>query len=333
MMGCGFRSQGAGMDLSGDGPSDDGGAANCRTLPLPCLSLGVTDVSSAGDVQPALANAKSGDTIQIRGLSLGAGFSVPSGVTVRGCMGAQITDTLAFGGGTGTIEGFTVPGAVVANVTGTYVVRANKFITGGSTTYGGVAVLANDPNASTEVTVTIEGNYFSLRDIGVQAITGFDTLTRKLHLTVRNNIFYGTKSGVTLTEGGLVGEIDAAVDFNTFISGAHGLDLTSVTPTTTLLGDIFYLGAFAVASDSPFAVDHVDAYGVPATSKQMPESGSFANVDPMFADWTNSDLHLLAGSPLIDAVPRGTNGIPGDDYFGCPRPVGNGADEGAVESQ
>src|SRR5205823_10153186 len=94
LWGCGFDRVGLVADLGGD----SGSATNCRTLPLPCLAAGsgIIDVTSAGDVQTAFSTAQSGDTIQSRGLSPGAGLRVPSGVTLHGCMGAQITDPIAF---------------------------------------------------------------------------------------------------------------------------------------------------------------------------------------------------------------------------------------------
>jgi hypothetical protein len=259
---------------------------------------------------------------------------VPSGVTLHGCNGAQITDTISFVGSLGTIEGFQVPGSIVANRTGTYFIRANRFTENGPTNLAGVSARANEGLVSATVTATIEGNWFEPRTTALEGITAYDTLVHTLNLTIRNNIFYGPTVAINLDEGGLAGQINAKIAFNTFIGGGKGVELTSVQANTPILDSIFYGGPMiAVASDSPYYVSDVYYYAAMATAAGAgPISGSFANVDPQFTDWTNQDLHLLPGSPLIDKVPAGPD-VPRDDYYGCPRPVGLGADVGAVENQ
>jgi hypothetical protein len=322
----------AGVDFARVQP-DLAGSTTCRPSPLPCLDPSlVIDVPSEATVQNAFAQAKSGDTVQINGLSLGAGFRVPSGVTLHGCNGAQIVDTISFAGNLGIIEGFLVPGSIVANSTGTYFIRDNRFTQGGPSNLAGVSARANEGIVSATVTATIERNWFEPRNAAVEGLTAYDTLTHTLNLTIRNNVFYGPVVSINLDEGGLVGQINAQISFNDFVAGGTGIQLTSVQANTPIRACVFLNSGSSVISDSPYYVSDVYYYGAVSVMGTMPISGSFVNQDPMFVNWAIGDLHLQPGSPLLDKIPSGPD-VPMDDYYGCPRPFGNGADVGAVENQ
>jgi hypothetical protein len=199
-----------------DAPLSDAPVVSCRTIPLPCLSSTpstVIEVPSEATTSQAFAQAKAGDTIQIKGGSLGYGWKIPPFVTLRGCAGAQIAGNVVFVGSGGTVEGFEVPGEVIANRTGAYTIRENRF-TGNGTTYG-VSASAADSLVSATVTVVVEENWFEQRAHGIEARTYYDTLTHAVEITIRNNIFAGVDKPVSISEAGLVGKITATIEDNT----------------------------------------------------------------------------------------------------------------------
>jgi hypothetical protein len=328
--GCGFSAV-HNPDLSGSdlaGVDGGGGATNCLTLPLPCLDpADVLDVPSEMTLQNALAQAKAGDTIQVRGLMIGSGFRVPSQVTLHGCENAQIVGTIAFDGQLGTIEGFEVSGTIVANRTGTYTIRANKIT--GSSTMAGISALANEGIVSADVKLTVEGNWFQDRPLGLEAITEYDTLTHSITLTARNNIFWGLMDSISLDEAGIVGKINADLAFNTFQSGGTAVRLIDVDQMVTVRASTVNLGAYVVDSNTPYSVSDLYYFGTMPTppNKSPPASGKMINADPQFVDWTNGDFHLKPESELRGKV---TMDIPADDYYGCAR--ANPTDVGAIQN-
>lgn len=54
-------------------------------------------------------------------------------------------------------------------------------------------------------------------------------------------------------------------------------------------------------------------------------------LDPLFVDAANGDLHLTAGSPMIDAGHPQTTDLPATDLDGVPRVLGAAVDIGAYE--
>jgi hypothetical protein len=54
--------------------------------------------------------------------------------------------------------------------------------------------------------------------------------------------------------------------------------------------------------------------------------------DPLFTDPSKDDFTLQAGSPAIDRGSPDANFVPAVDYYGNPRPAGDGPDIGAIEA-
>jgi len=86
-----------------DAPLSDAPVVSCRTIT-------VIEVHSEATTSQAFAQAKGGDTIQIKGGSLGCSWKIPPVVTLIGCARAQIAGYVVFVGSGGTVEGFEVPG-------------------------------------------------------------------------------------------------------------------------------------------------------------------------------------------------------------------------------
>jgi hypothetical protein len=289
----------------------------------------VIEVPSEATTSQAFAQAKAGDTIQIKGGSLGYGWKIPPFVTLRGCAGAQIAGNVVFVGSGGTVEGFEVPGEVIANRTGAYTIRENRF-TGNGTTYG-VSASAADSLVSATVTVVVEENWFEQRAHGIEARTYYDTLTHAVEITIRNNIFAGVDKPVSISEAGLVGKITATVEHNTLYDFATGISLSAVDATTTTRGNLLVKGATAVSGDSVYTVSHsalwqVSGVGIP------PFSGSFTTVDPGLVAPATGALWPSPASKVVNVIPAAAP-MPAEDYFGCPRPAGGSGDIGAIELQ
>ncbi|HUS63766.1 MAG TPA: hypothetical protein VMZ28_04445 [Kofleriaceae bacterium] len=331
----------AGADFAG---ADLGPPAACRVLPLDCLDptpANVIEVPGESTASAAFAGAKAGDTIQLRAFSLGAGFQVPAFVTLRGCEGSVLKGGLAFAGSGGVVEGFEISGTVVANKTGSYVVRFNRFVDGGVASEAGVSARSIDALVSASVTALVDSNRFTARAMGVEARTQYDTMTHEVTLTVRNNIFDGVASPVTVSESGLVGKITPRVEHNTFHGFDRAIRLFSVDNTVTVTaGNLFSSGTHAVDSASAYEVQYSFVWQVTTPAPMAPLTGTFAVADPAFADPALGDFRLGPGSLVIDTIPAGT-AVPAEDFFGCPRPraflPGGGgaakADPGAVEAQ
>ncbi len=309
----------------------------CKPKILPCLDPSPTDVVEVPTEKTfadALAQAQAGTTIQLRGLSIGAGFRVPALVTLRGCSGAKIVGGIGFAGTGGTIEGFEVTGQIVANRTGTFVVRDNRFI--GTDAAAAVEGNSIDGLVSADVKLDVVANLFSGRPRGVAASTRYDTGTHTVNLTVQNNVFSGVDAPVVVTRGGIVGKISARFASNTFHGFTTAFYFGSVD-RPTLVGNLLSSGTAAVGGDSAYEVSYSLLSGVASPGGATALSGTFAVGNAGFANAAQGDFQLTTGSDALDRIPVGT-ALPADDFAGCPRPVGRpGAqalgDIGAFETQ
>jgi hypothetical protein len=290
----------------------------------------VIEVPSEATNTQAFAQATAGDTIQIKGGSLGYGWKVPTFVTLRGCAGAKITGEVSFVGSGGTVEGFEVSGQIIANRTGAYKIRENRFV-GTGTAYG-VSARSVDSLVSATVTAIVEENWFENRPNGIEAGTNYDTLTHAVEITIRNNIFVGVAKPVSISESGLVGKITATIEHNTLYNFTTGISLSKIDAKTTTRGNLLVKGTTAVDGDSVYDVSHsalwqVGKVGIP------PFTGSFTTTfDPGLVAPAQGDLRPSPTSKVVNAIPA-TAPMPAEDYFGCPRPVGGKGDIGAIELQ
>jgi len=321
-----------------DGPRDDGLRSDapatdlpvgtdsqikpCRSIPLLCLDPSpaeVIEVPTEASAADAFDQAKAGETIQIKGASLGAGWKVPAYATLRGCQGAKIAGDIGFAGSGGVIEGFEVTASIVANLSGAYTIRFNRF--SGSTTSHGVSARSVEGLVSASVTALVEGNWFEQRPYGVEARTYYDTGTHQVDITIRNNIFTGVDQPIEINESGLVGKIDAKIEHNTLHDFTTGIYLGGLEQKVVTSGNLLVHGTTAVAGagnsvyEASFsALWQVDKVGI------SPIGASFADADPLFVSAGAGDFRPGAGSTVVDAIPT-TSPMPGEDYLGCPRPV------------
>jgi hypothetical protein len=320
--------------------SDAGPPGACKTLPLECLDpspANVIEVPGEGTLASAIAGAKAGDTIQVKGLAIPAGYTVPAFTTLRGCQGARIDAPIVFAGSGGTVEGFEVKGSVVANKTGTYLVRHNRFVGGGAANEAGVSGRSVDALVSATVTLVVDANAFEGRAVGVEARTNYDTMTHTVDITVRNNVFARVPAPFVASESGLVGIVTAKIEHNTFFDFQTAIALYSVDRRTTVSGNLLATGTTGVGGGSPYDLTYSFAWQVTTPAGTPPVSGTFASGDPAFVDPQGFDFRLGPGSAVVDRVPNGV-AVPGEDYRGCPRPAGPGgaapaSDVGAIEMQ
>ncbi|MCA9553971.1 MAG: hypothetical protein KC933_28295 [Myxococcales bacterium] len=322
------------------GPQPDGGFTPnqpCEPVVLGCLDPALESVLSVPDEvswTDALAMVGFNQTIQIRGLDVGAGVRVPAAVTLHGCEGARIIGAVAFEGIGGTIEGFEVLGSIVANQTGVYLVRRNRFV-GGSSTEPGVSARSVDALVSASVAVVVEQNLFEDRTIGVWVATRYDTMQHQVTAQVHDNVFNGCETGISVSENGLVGHIEAEITHNTFYAFNDAIRLEALELPTPLTANLFVNGGRAVAGTSAFQLQVALLDDVVTPSQSGLYSGTFATGAAAFVDAAAGDFRLTAASDAVDLVGNAPSGL---DYLGCPRPVGLFGsvalgDVGALEAQ
>jgi hypothetical protein len=315
----------AGADLAGG--ALDGGTPPCGQLAaLPCLPRGprVIEVPTDASISTALNAAQAGDTVQVRGVTVGAGtLTVPAAVTLHGCDGARLAATVRFAGAGGAVEGFAgITGGIVANATGTYNVTDNIFrapVTAGTPA---ISARSIDGLVSADVTLRVERNLFTDRDVGVEAATRYDTMTHTVTLTVLNNAFRAVATPVSASEAGLVGKISLRVEHNTFVGFDAAVRLTDVTyAAPAIVSNVFLNGTNAVAGNSAFTIGDELAYMVTTPvggGSQL--SGSFMIADPLLVNPAADDYHPAAGSPALARI-GSPLGVPDVDLYRCRRPA------------
>lgn len=312
-------------DLAGRGATDGGAQSPCGQLAgLPCLPRGtrVLEVPTEASISAALTAAQTGDTIQVRGVTIGGNLTLPGFVTLRGCEGAGLAATVRFNGGAGAVEGFSsITGGIVANATGSYFVRDNIFRAPATAGTPGVSARSIDGLVSADVTMRVERNLFTDRDVGVEAATRYDTMTHTVTLTVINNAFRSVTAPVTASEAGLVGKIALRVEHNTFVGFDAAVRLTDVTyMTPAVVSNVFSNGTNAIAGNSVFTTGDEIAWMVTTiVGGGSPLAGTFDTRDPLLTNPMNDDFHPMSGSPALGRV--GTPaGVPDVDLYHCPRP-------------
>lgn len=324
------------------GPGPDAGFAPnepCTPIVLPCLDRAAPEVLSVPDEMSwtqAVDTVQSNQTIQVRGLRIGAGIRVPPAVTLHGCEGASIVGAIGFEGLGGRVQGFEVAGSINANQTGTYVVSHNRFIDG-MTTEAGVSARSIDALVSAQVNMIVEQNTFVGRNKCAEAATRYDTMRHEVSIQIRNNTFSGCETAIVISEAGLVGEIDATIEHNTFHQFSDAVALYSVAQPITLTANLFADGTRAVAGTSPFYLEYALVDNVETPSQIPPFSGAFAQGVAGFVDAAAGDFRLTDASDALDLVPEGGSSV-SYDVVGCPRPVGYlsstpQSDIGAFEAQ
>lgn len=322
-----------------DAGAEDGGLVPnppCEPEILPCLDPAPEDVYSVPDEigwAAALEAVRANQTIQIRGLEVPGGVRVPPAVTLHGCEGARITGAIVFQGIGGRVQGFEVSGSVVANQTGAYVVRRNRFV--GDAFEAGVSARSVDALVSASVAMIVEQNRFVGRRLGVHAATRYDTMQHEVTIEVRDNVFDGCLTGVSLSEAGLVGRIEAELVHNTFHDFDDAIRIDLVDRVTPLSANLFARGQRAVAGESLFELRVAMLDDVATESQTRPFSGTFVRGDADFVDAEAGDFRLSPTSDAIDFVPNAEAGL---DFAGCPRPVAfvdasPTGDVGALEAQ
>lgn len=311
----------------------------CITLPLDCLdpsAPNVIEVPSERTMQQAVNEAQAGTTIQLRGVSLPAGWRVPPFVTLRGCAGAKIIGAIGFDGSAGTVEGFEITGSLVANKSGSYVVRYNRFT--GSSNDPGVDAMSAEPYLNVQVTMRAEANRFEGRPLGIAASTRYDnSMTRTVAIDIENNVFHAVAQPVLINQAGLSGQVQARITSNTLVGFDQGVRLFAQNnpQQAVLRGNLFTQGTTAVSGAVPFSVEYTIVHAVGTASSVPPIAGAFIQADPGFVDAAAGDFRVTS-SFAIDAIPSGTP-VPATDHQGCARPAGAAlpprADIGAYESQ
>jgi len=316
-----------------------GPPTSCRPTPLPCLDASDPDVieipTEAG--AEAFDDANAGQTVQVRALTLSSTFRIAPLVTVRGCEGATVDSagTLWPRGSGAIIEGFEVAGSVVLNKTGSYIVRDNIFADRTSAADASIEARSVDALVSADVEVIVERNRFARVARAVSASTRYDTMTHRVALTVRNNLFVDTDEAVVISEGGLVGEIESAVVHNTFVGFDTAVRYFGVETRPTLAANLFAMGTLGVATDSVYEGANNMSWAVDDPHQVPPFGGTFVTIPEPFVDTAGGDYRLAPDALAIDVY---ASGDLGEDVVGCPRPVALGGgspryDVGAYEAQ
>lgn len=303
---------------------DMGTASTCEPVRLRCLDPADPRVIELPLEMDQLDDVTGGDTIQVRAARVGF-FRVPPFVTFRGCEGASLTGNLLLEGDA-VVEGFdtTDTAAIAANRTGEVIIRDNRIA---GTDEGAVLVESRDAFIGHRVIATVERNVFTGGRTGIVASTRFDNAVRTVDITVRNNLFIGVERPVVLSETGLMADITADLAFNTYVDFDTAVQVFGMDRPPTIRTSVFAEGTLCAFSNVNYRAPQNVFWNVEDDASRPPIDGAFTRITPAFVG--AGDYRLLA-SPAIDAVRAD---FPFEDVFNCPRPLGAGADLGALESR
>ena len=154
----------------------------------------------------------------------------------------------------------------------------------------GIAAVVSDPGSGT--VHVLEGTYTE----NITLVDGVDVI--------------GAGAGVSIIDGNASGRVVTADN----ITSGTVLDGFTITNGKAHSGGGIYLSySSPVISDCTFSNNSPDDYG------DCLAGSNDISQDPMFANPSAQDFHLMSGSPCIDA---GTNdGAPAEDKDGEPHPI------------
>ena len=305
----------------------------CEVVPPPCLDASRPDVLVVTDrasQASALAAAQPGQTIMFRGVRIDTPVEVPPSVSVFGCEDSRVASELRLTGGTSRIEGFEVTGTLLTRGSGQFTIRLNRL--GGQGMSPSLAVRLGAAATSTPADILIERNRFGRRDRAIEITSTFDETPAEVRIQVRNNIFRGIRRPVFVAEAGPEQGVGLALAYNTFFNFDEAVRLDRVGPTVESFANVLVKGSRAFMGIGPYTTTEDFVWELTSPGGLPPVRGAFTTMDPRFVDAVANDFRPGPDSPLIDRITEAQR-IPDRDHFGCPRPIGRGADVGAVERQ
>jgi hypothetical protein len=203
---------------------------------------------------------------------------------------------------------------------------------------GGLVIINSNPKITNAVFRSNAADY------GEGFIGGGGILNINSNPTLTNIIFQGNSA--EYTNGGAISNIDSqptlmnvSISGNTTSLNGGGIynQNSNITITNSIIWDNFSSAITGTAATSIYNVDSTSiisytlVQGSGGSDNWDPtlgtDAGNNLDADPSFV--SNSDLHLQAGSPAINAGTDIT--CPAADLDGKPRPIGPSCDLGAYE--